>query len=103
MAIQERQTPQTPIPSPAEIKSGPQSFTEEELKQLIDLRNDLNQTAIQFGQVAMSKIKLEETETKLKSQLADLEKKEVTLAKNLSDKYGKGSIDLESGTFTPSK
>ena len=36
-----------------------------------------------------------------KEVLAELEKQEVNLAKTLSDKYGKGSIDLESGTFTP--
>ena len=28
------------------------------------------------------------------------EKKEVSLAKNLTSKYGKGSIDLKTGTFT---
>ena len=38
----------------------------------------------------------------LKNQLKDLEKKETSIAKKLSSKYGKGSIDIETGTFIPS-
>ena len=98
MAIQERKAP-----SPSDLKTKPQSFTEEELKQLRNLKSDLNQTAISFGQIAISKIKLEEAENTLKIQLDNIEKKESSHAKTLSDKYGRGSIDLESGTFTPSK
>ena len=97
MAIQERKAP-----SPSDLKTKPQSFTKEELKQLRDLKSNLNQTAISFGQVAISKLKLEEAEITLKRQLAELEKKEVSIAKKLSSKYGKGSIDIETGTFIPS-
>ena len=32
-----------------------------------------------------------------------VEKEEVNTAKTLSDKYGKGSLDIETGTFIPSK
>ena len=31
-----------------------------------------------------------------------LEKKQISIAKKLSSKYGKGSIDIETGTFIPS-
>ena len=37
----------------------------------------------------------------LKKQIIDLEKKEISIAKKLSNKYGKGSIDTETGTFIP--
>ena len=46
-------------------------------------------------------VKLEDTEKGLKLRLSSLEKEESDLAKKLSNKYGKGSIDLNSGTFTP--
>ena len=91
------------IPSPEEIKTSPQSFTEQELNQLKELRDNLQKITIQFGQLTVSKIKLEENEVKLKDQLVNLEKQEINLAKSLSNKYGKGSINLETGTFTPSK
>tara|TARA_R110002020_G_scaffold6422_4_gene27348 strand:- start:51 stop:344 length:294 start_codon:yes stop_codon:yes gene_type:complete len=97
MAIQQK------IPTPQEVKSSPTSFTEQELKQLKDLRTKLNQITIKFGQVKVSQIKLKENEESLKKQLDILEKQELDIAKNLSNKYGKGSINIETGTFTPSE
>ena len=91
------------IPSPQNIKTSPVSFSPEELNELKQLRTDLSTMTAQFGQLAINKIKLEEQETILKKQLAELEQKENNLAKSLTNKYGKGSIDLETGTFTPSE
>ena len=91
------------IPSPKDIKTSPTSFSPEELNELKQLRTDLSTMTAQFGQLTINKIKLEEQETILKKQLAELEQKENTLAKNLTTKYGKGSIDLETGTFTPTE
>tara|TARA_Y100000593_G_C4097476_1_gene231535 strand:+ start:286 stop:582 length:297 start_codon:yes stop_codon:yes gene_type:complete len=91
------------IPSPSEIKSSPQSFSKEELDQLKELRLQLNQTTFQLGQLYINKIKIENAESDLKKQYKTLEQKEKDIAKSLSDKYGKGSIDLDSGTFTPLK
>jgi len=98
MAVKEN-----PIPSPQDIKSGPQKFTEEELKELITIRDQFSQHTAQMGQLYVNKIKLEEAEETLKNELKTLEVKESSIAKSLSDKYGKGSIDLASGTFTPAE
>ena len=89
------------IPSPKDIKTSPISFSPEELNELKQLRTDLSNMTAQFGQLTINKIKIEEQETILKKQLVELEQKENTIAKKLTSKYGKGSIDLESGTFTP--
>ena len=91
------------LPTPEEIKSSPQSFTEKEMKDIKDLRMNLNTNTVRFGQLNIRKYKLEEAEEDLKNDLKSLEKLEEELAKSLSDKYGKGSIDLETGTFTPSE
>ena len=91
------------IPSPEEVKSATQSFTEEELKELIIVRDQASQLTAQMGQLYINKIKLEEAEETLKNELKKLEAKESSIAKSLSDKYGKGSIDLASGTFTPAE
>ena len=98
MAIQDKK-----IPTPSDIKSSPTSFSEPELKEIKDLRLSLDTLTFQLGRISVEKIKLEEQETILKKQLAELEQKENTLAKNLTTKYGKGSIDLETGTFTPTE
>jgi len=97
MAIQDKK-----IPKPSDIKSSPTSFSEPELKEIKDLRLSLDTLIFQLGRISVEKIKLEETKNTLKNQLKDLEKKEVSIAKKLSSKYGKGSIDIETGSFIPS-
>ena len=96
MAIQDKK-----IPKPSDIKTSPTSFSEQELKEIKDLRLSLNTLTFQLGQVYIEKMKIEEQENIFKNQLKDLEKKEISIAKKLSSKYGKGSIDIETGTFTP--
>jgi len=97
MAIQDKK-----IPKPSDIKSSPTSFSEEELKEIKDLRLSLDTVTFQLGRIVVERIKLEETKNQLKIQLKDLEKKEVSIAKKLTSKYGKGSIDIETGSFIPS-
>ena len=77
------------------------NLIQEELNELRDLKNQITQLSVEFGTLTISKIKLEEQEILLKNKLSSLEEKEKSIAKTLTDKYGKGSIDLESGTFTP--
>ena len=91
------------IPSPSEVKSAPVSFSQEELNEIRDLRTELNQITFQLGQININKIRIENTEILIKKDLINLEKQESKLAKKLSDKYGKGSIDIETGTFIPAK
>ena len=89
------------FPSPQEIKNTSQSFTKQELNELKNLRDRIDEISFQFGQLSIQKIKLEEQESTLKNKLKSIEKEETTIAKKLTDKYGKGSIDLETGTFAP--
>ena len=96
MAIKERK-----IPSPSDIKKTPQAFSKEELDQLISLRDKINQLTFQFGQISLSRIKLEEEEKIVKDKLNSLSKEEKKIAESLSNKYGNGTIDLVSGTFIP--
>ena len=78
-------------------------FTEDELKSLKSLQNQSQVATLQFGQLYLSKLRLEEQETTLKNQLKQLEQEEVKAAQTLTEKYGKGTIDIESGEFTPTE
>ena len=89
------------IPSPSEITGEAKKFTPEEVQELQNLQSQITQLTLSFGQLSLSKIKLEEQDAFLKSQLNILEEKETNLAKSLSDKYGKGSLNIETGEFTP--
>ena len=95
MSIEEK------IPSPQEIKGEVKKFTQEELDSLKNFQIRLEQVVSQLGRVHLSKIKLNEQEDLLKAEIKNIEKEEQELAKTLSDKYGKGSLDIETGTFTP--
>ena len=96
-------TTEQKIPSPSDLKKGPVQFTNEEITKLRNLQAKFSNATVQFGQLKLSQIKLEESEKVLKEALINLEKEEITLAKGLSDKYGKGSLDIETGTFTPAE
>ena len=96
-------TTEQKIPSPSDLKKGPVQFTNEEITKLRNLQSKFNNATIQFGQLKISQIKLKETESTLKNALKELEQEESTLAKSLTEKYGKGSLDIETGTFTPAE
>ena len=49
----------------------------------------------------VAKMLQEEKEKFLQEQLTQLEQQEKTIAKELTDKYGKGSLDIETGNFSP--
>ena len=84
-----------------ETTSKAKKFSEEELKQLTTLQKKTQQSTFQFGQLYLSKLRLEEQETVLKNQVIALEKEEAELAETLSAKYGRGSINIDTGEFTP--
>ena len=71
------------IPSPSDLKKSPVQFTNDEITKLRTLQSKFNNATIQFGQLKISQIKLEESETILKSALVELEKEEAVLAKSL--------------------
>ena len=89
------------IPSPEEIKGEVKQFTPEELNNLKSFQTRLDQVLSQLGRVQLSKIKLDEQENLIKDEIKKIETEEQELAKTLSDKYGRGSLDIETGTFTP--
>ena len=89
------------IPSPEDLKKGPVQFTNEEITSLKNFQVKTDQLVNQLGRIYLSKIKLNEQEDLLKNEIQKIEKEEQELAKSLSDKYGRGSLDINTGTFTP--
>ena len=76
-------------------------FTEEELKSLQDLQGTYQQITLAMGQISLSKIQLENREKSVLNTLIEVREKENELAKELTEKYGKGSLNIETGEFTP--
>ena len=84
-------------------------FTEKELQSLQDLSDKSNGITNRFGQLAIAKINLEkqsesveEEEFKLHEELESLKKEEQETLQKITEKYGPGSLDPQTGVFTPS-
>ena len=85
-----------------------QKFTEAELKEITELRNANAQKINEFGQIELEILLtnqrldvLAETKQNLKNQYIELQAKEKDLVTKLNEKYGTGTVDLESGEFIP--
>jgi hypothetical protein len=87
-------------------------FTEEEVKQINDLRINASQIFTQLGQISIEKDRrnkqheqqlkeLETAESELYGKHTELATTEQTLFKSLNEKYGDGNYDPETGIFTP--
>ena len=77
-------------------------FTEDELKSIQELQVTYNQITMAMGQLAINRLALDGREAKLKETLAESREKENEIAQSLTDKYGKGTLDISTGEFTPS-
>jgi hypothetical protein len=80
-------------------------FTEDEVKQINQLRDDATNVFLQLGQLTLErKRRLEELDN-LESQLLqsqkELAEREENIFKSLNEKYGDGNYDPNTGIFTP--
>ena len=83
-------------------------FSEDELKSLQDLQNSYQQKQLQFGQLKVQKILvqqqvdgLETSESQLEVEYGEVQETERKLVEELNEKYGPGSLDPATGVFTP--
>ena len=75
-------------------------LTQEELQSLRDLRDQQNDILTGLGSLEYRITLLESNKTTLKSQIAELEKTSANLGAQLTEKYGSGNLDLETGEIT---
>ena len=83
-------------------------FTEKELQTLNDLQVKYNTITNQFGQLAIAKLNLEkqtevvsDQEFKLQEELGQAREDEQEILNEITEKYGPGQLDPQSGVFTP--
>ena len=84
-------------------------FTQDELAKIVELRESNSQKISEFGQVELEILltdqrmeALQDAKQKLQNDYVELQNKEKELVKELNNKYGAGTVDLESGEFIPS-
>lgn len=75
------------------------SLTQEEIQQLNDLRTKTSELTFLRGQIGIAEDNLKRQLNELAEQFNDLYKTESELSSTMFEKYGKGQVDLEKGTF----
>jgi len=78
-------------------------LSESELQQLQDFRRQDNEITFALGQLEVRKTFIEISKQNLQNDYRSLVQKQEALGKELQEKYGDGSIDLEKGEFISSK
>lgn len=83
-------------------------FTTEEIDRIKSMQEKYNVLGVQLVQLKLAKANavgylknLEEQEATLEQQIFETNREEKEMAKELDEKYGAGSLDLETGQFTP--
>mgnify|MGYP003155723099 CR=1 FL=1 len=85
-------------------------FTEEELKRIEEIKAEYFNIQSDFGNLVLTRIKIDEqlneldrTEVSLKEKLASNEDTERAFIKDITSKYGDGTLNPETGVFIPNK
>ena len=84
-------------------------FTAEELQELQDLQTGYQEKQVVLGQLAVQRIlldqqsdALEARKTEVEQEYEGVQQQERDLVAQLNEKYGPGSLNPETGVFTPS-
>ena len=83
---------------PEEVK-----FTEEELKQVQNIQASYQNVQIQFGQLKLAQIRLDNQEVESEDSLKQIQNEEKKFLDGITNKYGQGTLNPETGVFTPSE
>lgn len=74
-------------------------LTSEEIKNLNDLRVKTSELTFQRGQMGIAEDNIKRQLNQLAENFNEMYTTENTLSKELFEKYGKGEVNLEKGTF----
>ena len=83
---------------PEEVK-----FTEEELTQVQNIQRSYQAVQNQFGQWKLAQIRLDGQEVDLEESLKSVQSEEKKFLDGITEKYGQGSLNPETGVFTPTE
>lgn len=80
-----------------------QKLTQEELDTIKSIQEKTNAVVSELGNLELTQLQLDARKEEIKSYYNDLKSEESKFGKELSEKYGNGTIDLEKGEFVPAE
>jgi len=78
-------------------------FTKEELTQVQNIQKSYMNVQNKFGQLKLTQIRLDNDEVTLEEALKQVQEEEQKFLDGITEKYGQGSLNPETGVFTPNK
>ena len=75
-------------------------LTEQEISTLRNISDKFAAMKAEFGNIYLQEINLKERKERIELFYKELQQAEQNIAKELQDKYGKGTVNTESGEFT---
>ena len=86
----------------------PIKFSDEEMQQLAGLQQSYREKMEKFGQAKVQRLLLTQqldaltnAEQQIEVEYRDVQESERKLVEELNNKYGQGTLDVETGIFTP--
>ena len=76
-------------------------LTEEEITKIKGLKDNFQNLVNAVGNLEIQIMSLQMRKEQMKSEFHQIQENEIVIAKELEDKYGQGSISLETGEFLP--
>jgi len=87
----------------AEVKTKEgKKFAKEEMDKVSKIKEKYNEITVRFGQLQIEQNVIDEQKERVNKEYKAVRKEEVDFVKELSDKYGAGKLDLDTGVFIPS-
>lgn len=76
---------------------------ETDLSKLMNIKNARSNVVFEFGNISILRKQLDERESNAAKAWADIQTAQSKLAIELEEKYGKGTVDIETGVFVPTE
>lgn len=80
-----------------------QKLSKEELGKIEEIQKRVQAVKVELGNVGLAEIDLKTRKANIEQYLTETQEQEAEVVKELEEKYGKGSIDLQNGEFIPSE
>ena len=77
-------------------------FTDDELKSIEELRSEYVNITNRFGQIALTRYNVEKQQEQAEADFEQIRAKEQKVLNDITEKYGPGTLDPNTGVFTPS-
>lgn len=74
-------------------------ITEEELKQVTEVRQETSQIVYSLGELQYQRANIDLVEAQVKEKMKEVRAKEAAILNELKEKYGNVSINIETGEF----